>query len=143
MSLRNLLVSRADLEVVTEATDAKGHKTATWGKVVIGFRVRFNPLKGLERVRYDAAGRETTHRLYCESRIGPLITTAKSSTFNPLTFPDMIKGTQAAHRDRHRIVSTLAGITRYFQIESPFDTDEVQILCVIDLVERDSAWFNA
>lgn len=139
MSLRNLLVSRADIESATESTDTKGRVTVTWGKVAIRLRCRFNALQGTERNEYQKAGRDTTHRIYFETRIpsgGGVV--AGSAT----TVPDLIKGSQASQNPRHRIVATLAGTTRYFQIETPFDTDEIQKLTVIDAVEREDAWFN-
>lgn len=139
MSLRNLLVSRSDIESVTESTDTKGRVTASWGKVAIRLRCRFNALKGVELAKYQAAGRETTHRIYFETRIpaggGVLAGTAG-------TIPDLIKGSQSSQNPRHRIVSTLAGTKRFFQIETPTDTDEIKRLTVIDAIEREDAWFN-
>ncbi len=139
MSLRNLLISRADIESATESTDTKGRVTVAWGKVAIRLRCRFNPLKGMERARYMAAGRETTHRTYFETRIpsggGVGAGTAR-------TLPGLIKGTQSSQNPRHRIVATLAGTKRYFQIETPFDTDEIQKLTVIDAIEREDAYWN-
>ena len=139
MSLRNLLVSRMDIESVTESTDTKGRVTVAWGKVAIRVRCRFNPLSGTEKNEYQKAGRQTTHRLYCETKIasggGVALGTAR-------TIPDLIKGSQSSQNPRHRIVATLAGTKRFFQIESPFDTDEIQRLTVIDLIEHDDAWWN-
>lgn len=141
MSLRNLLVSRCNIQAETESKDAKGHVTVTWANVVTRMRCRFNPLRGTEHLKHKGAGRETTHRFYCETRIstGGGVKAASSAT----TIPDLIKGTQASQNPRHRIVAVLAGTKRYFQIEAPTDTDEIQFLTVIDLIERDSAYPNA
>ena len=134
MSLQTLLVHRADLQRMTKTTDSKGVRTATVATVIPLLQCRVQPLSSREALQYKQASRETTHRVYCETKT--------RNVSGVRTIADIIKGLPNAPGGTCRLKFRQNGITRYFQVEGQFDTDEANRLTVLDVIERDETWLN-
>lgn len=134
MSFQSLLIHRANLQREVESVSGLGVRTVTWSNIRTQFRCRIQPLSANQVNSARIAGFETTHRLYCETEIP-----ATSATTNMVV---LITGTQAAPRARYRITKTVNARTFYYEITGVYDTDHLDRICVIDLVERQFAYFN-
>lgn len=110
---------RLTLQKTTQASDDRGAWTTTWADVV-SFDCSLQPNSQEWAIAYQKIGRDTTHRLFCDTNQGGV-----NMTEEP-------RDGDATYRIKHG--------DRYFEIEAAVDVAEQGRMTRMELVERDEGW---
>lgn len=141
MSLEALFDQTVDIEREVVTVSTKGKRTTAWSTVLSQLPCAIQPLSSTELLEHLKAGRQTSDRMYCKTDItagGGIVGAGTAET----TVPDLIKGTQSDHNPRHRITQIKNGVTTRYGIEGQYDTLKKGIFSVLEIVEREQAWWN-
>ncbi len=137
----HLFPSRVSIQRVSMSKDSKGNPVPTFATVVPSLKCRIRPLTSEQKLEHQKVARETSHTLYCQTKIATGGGSGSSAT-SEKTIPDLLKGTQSDHNDRHRICETANGATTYYEVDGQFDVNKVGVYTMLDLIEREDAWWN-
>ena len=141
MSLESLFDQTVDIEREVTTVDSKGKRAKTWSKVVSQLPCAIQALNSTEQIEHLKAGRQTTARMYGKTNIaagGGIVGAGTTET----TIPDLIKGLQSDHNSRHRITQVKHGVTTRYGIEGQYDTLKKGVFSVLEIVEREDAYYN-
>lgn len=137
----HLFPSRVSIQRVSMSKGSKGNPTPTFATVVPSLKCRIRPMDSDEKLEHLKVQRTTTHKLYCQTKIASGGGSGASTT-SEKTIPDLIKGTQANHNDRHRICHVDNGVTAYYAVDGQYDVNKVGVYTILDMTEREDAWWN-
>lgn len=137
----HLFPHRVSIQRVSFTKGSKGKKTPTFATVVPSLKCRIRPLTSDEKLEHQKLGRETSDKMYCQTKI-PAGGGSGASTTSERTIPSLIKGTQADHNKRHRVKLVDNGVTTYYSVDGQYDVNKVGVYTVLDMTEREDAWWN-